>query len=139
MKNSTAIGWFLVVVAVLWLASSGHGKGVASSVSSSTSTGNAVVSQIDSVFGQYSWQAERVAMCESSDNPSAINQTTAVIVNGHAEYAQGLFQIIPSTWNTTSYRYQSPTDLNANIRAAYEIFSRDSYSWKEWQCKPYKQ
>jgi hypothetical protein len=24
----------------------------------------------------------------------------------------------------------------ANIHAAYEIFKRDGYSWREWACKP---
>ena len=124
MKNSTACFIFLGIVLVL-AATGGHGKSTVAQ-----SSGSSVVSQIDSVFGAYSSQAEAIAMCESSDNPSAVNTTTAVMINGHAEYAQGLFQIIPSTWSTTSYRYQSPLDLNANTHAAFEIFSRDGYTWR---------
>ena len=53
-------------------------------------------------------------------------------------HASGVFQILyPSTWDGTSYAAQSPFDYNANIHAAFEIFSRDGYSWREWECKPY--
>jgi len=132
VKNSTACFVFVAIVLIALAAGGGHKTRSAVGQSS----GSAVVSQIDSVFGGYSSQAEQIALCESSDNPSAVNTTTAVMINGHAEYAQGLFQIIPSTWDTTSYRDQSPMDMNANIHAAHEIFVRDGYSWREWQCQP---
>ncbi len=79
------------------------------------------------VFGQYGSQAVRVAMCESSLNPNAYNGILG---------AAGLFQIIPSTFASTSYAGGSVYDPATNIRAAYEIFARDGYSWSEWACKP---
>lgn len=91
-----------------------------------------VVAIIDSVFGSYSDAAIAVARCESSLNPSAVNPTP--IAGSHAT---GLFQILyPSTWDTTSQAGNSPYDAQANALAAYEIFSRDGYSWREWQCQP---
>ncbi|MGH2485937.1 MAG: hypothetical protein ACRDHE_07995 [Ktedonobacterales bacterium] len=74
-----------------------------------------------------------MSRCESGYDPNAVNPYA--IGNSHAS---GVFQILfPSTWDGTSYASQSPFDYNANIHAAYEIFSRDGYSWREWACKPY--
>jgi hypothetical protein len=50
--------------------------------------------------------------------------------------ASGLFQFLRSTWAGTSYRYASPFNADANIRAAHEVFVRDGYSWREWVCQP---
>lgn len=92
----------------------------------------AVANEIKAVFGSYSGGAINVATCESGLDPNARNTTP--IGNSHAE---GVFQILyPSTWNGTSYRNSSPYDFVANIHAAYEIFKRDGYSWREWACKP---
>ncbi len=93
----------------------------------------AVISMIEATFGStYSDGALAVARCESGYNANAVNPTP--IGNSHAS---GVFQILyPSTWNTTSYKNKSPFDAQANISAAYEIFSRDGFSWREWQCKP---
>ncbi|WP_040441873.1 LysM peptidoglycan-binding domain-containing protein [Ktedonobacter racemifer] len=87
---------------------------------------------IDQVFGAYAPGAKHVAMCESSMNPNATNPYA---IGG--SHAAGLFQILyPSTWNTTSQASQSPYNAQANIKAAYEIFQRDGYSWREWVCQP---
>jgi hypothetical protein len=92
----------------------------------------AVANEIKAVFGSYSAGALNVATCESGLDPNARNVTP--IGNSHAE---GVFQILyPSTWNGTSYHNSSPYDFVANIHAAYEIFKRDGYSWREWACKP---
>jgi hypothetical protein len=92
----------------------------------------AVANEIKAVFGSYSAGAINVATCESGLNPNARNTTP--IGSSHAE---GVFQILyPSTWSTTSYRNDSPYNYAANIRAAYEIFKRDGYSWREWSCQP---
>lgn len=81
------------------------------------------------MFGPYSSAAKAIAMAESSMNPQAYN---AISVDG--SHAEGLFQILyPSTWNTTRQASQSPYDAKANIAAAYEIFLRDGYSWREWE------
>jgi hypothetical protein len=91
-----------------------------------------VVSIIQSVFGPYADAAVAVARCESGLNPSAVNPTP---IGG--SHATGLFQILyPSTWSTTSQAGNSPYDAQANTRAAYDIFKRDGYSWREWACKP---
>lgn len=82
---------------------------------------------IHQVFGPYGDGAVRVAMCESSMNPNAYNGILG---------AAGLFQIIPSTFASTSYAGQSVYDPVVNIKAAYEIFVRDGYSWREWACQP---
>ncbi|WIG59445.1 MAG: hypothetical protein OJF49_002192 [Ktedonobacterales bacterium] len=93
----------------------------------------AVVNEIVAVFGSYSQGALNIARCESGYDPNARNSYP--IGNSHAE---GVFQILyPSTWNTTSYASYSPYDYVANIHAAYQIFKRDGYSWREWECKPY--
>jgi hypothetical protein len=84
------------------------------------------------VFGSYSQGALAISKCESGYDPNAWNSYP--ILNSHAS---GVFQILyPSTWNTTSYASQSPFNADANIHAAYQIFKRDGYSWREWQCKP---
>ena len=87
---------------------------------------------IHQVFGAYANQAMNIAMCESSMNPAATN--SYAIGNSHAA---GLFQILyPSTWYGTSESGLSPYDATANTKAAHEIFVRDGYSWREWQCRP---
>jgi LysM repeat protein len=87
---------------------------------------------ISRVFGSYAWQAQQVAMCESSLNPNATNPI--YVGNSHAA---GVFQILyPSTWSSTSEATSSPYNAVANIQAAHEIFVRDGYSWREWVCQP---
>jgi hypothetical protein len=93
----------------------------------------AIINEIQAIFGQYANGALNIARCESGFNPGATNPYA--VGNSHAE---GVFQILyPSTWNTTSYAGQNPYNYDANIHAAWEIFSRDGYSWREWECKPY--
>jgi hypothetical protein len=91
-----------------------------------------VKDEIVAVFGSsYSTGALNIAKCESGYDPNAYN--TIAIMGSHAA---GVFQILyPSTWKGTSYRNESPYNYKANIRAAYEIFTRDGYSWREWACK----
>lgn len=94
----------------------------------------AVINDIIAVFGDsYAQGALNIARCESGYDPNARNSYP--IGNSHAS---GVFQILyPSTWDSTSYAAYSPFDYDKNIHAAYEIFRRDGYSWREWQCKPY--
>jgi hypothetical protein len=92
----------------------------------------AIINEINSVFGAYSQGAISVARCESGLNPNAYNPYA--IGNSHAE---GVFQILyPNTWDTTAYANYSPYDANFNIHAAYQIFARDGNSWREWACQP---
>lgn len=91
-----------------------------------------IIDTIKTVFGPYSTGALNIARCESGYDPNAYNSYP--VAGSHAE---GVFQILyPSTWSGTSYARYSPYDYNANIRAAYEIFHNDGYSWREWECKP---
>jgi hypothetical protein len=96
---------------------------LASNVSSGT-----ITSQVQQVFGPYAGQALQIINAESSMNPNAYN---SISVGG--SHAEGLFQILyPSTWNTTSQAANNPYNATANIKAAYEIFQRDGFSWREW-------
>lgn len=93
----------------------------------------AVINDIVAVFGQYANGAINVARCESGFDPNAWNPYA--IAGSHAS---GVFQILyPSTWSTTSWSGSSPYNYDANIHAAYQIFSRDGYSWREWSCGIY--
>jgi hypothetical protein len=99
--------------------------------SAPVTSGGSVQSMIESVFGPYAGQALSVARCESGYNPGAYN---GISVGG--SHAEGVFQILyPSTWDGTSYSGYSPYDAWANIHAAYQIFSRDGFSWREWVCR----
>ncbi|HEX8732591.1 MAG TPA: hypothetical protein VF725_11100 [Ktedonobacterales bacterium] len=92
----------------------------------------AVINNIVAVFGSYAPGALAVSKCESGYDPNAWNSYP--ILGSHAS---GVFQILyPSTWDSTSYASYSPFNADANIRAAYQIFKRDGYSWREWQCQP---
>lgn len=68
-----------------------------------------------------SW-AERVAMCESGDNPYARNP----------DGAAGLFQFMPSTWAGTPWAGSSVFDPVANARAAAWLYARRGPS--AWSC-----
>jgi hypothetical protein len=92
----------------------------------------AIIDKITAVFGSYAPGAINIARCESDFDPNSWN---SIAIGG--SHASGVFQILyPSTWNGTSYARYSPYDADANIHAAYEIFVRDGYSWREWACKP---
>jgi hypothetical protein len=92
----------------------------------------AVINDIQAVFGGYSPGAIAVATCESGLDPNAWNGIS--ILGSHAE---GIFQILyPSTWDNTSYAGYSPYNYDANIHAAYQIFARDNHTWREWECQP---
>jgi hypothetical protein len=65
-------------------------------------------------------------MCESSLQPWRRGAAGEI----------GLFQIMPRTWRGTRMRNQSRANPMANITGAWEIFSRDGYSWRQWTCKP---
>lgn len=110
--------------------------------SSGSATGNiaptksaandAISLQIGKTFGAYYQQANMIVKAESSGNSNAYN---SISIGG--SHAEGLFQILyPSTWNTTSQAKNSPYDYKANIQAAFEIFQRDGYSWREWETAP---
>jgi hypothetical protein len=110
-----------------------HAKSSGSNSAPSTPaySGGSVESMIESVFGSYAGEALSVARCESGYNPGAYSPIW--VGNSHAE---GVFQILyPSTWDGTFYSGYSPYNAWANIHAAYQIFARDGYSWREWVCR----
>ena len=93
---------------------------------------SAVAAMINRVFGPYSPGAIHVAICESGLNPNAYNP-----ISFGDSHAVGVFQILyPSTWMRTPEAASSPYDAMANVLAAYSIFARDGYSWREWTCRP---
>ena len=110
----------------------GRGAANSSGNSAPAQPSGGVTGMIYQVFGPYGSAAARVAMCESSLNPGAYNP---ISIGG--SHAAGLFQILyPSTWSGTSQAGSSPYNSWSNIVAAHEIFVRDGYSWREWQCQP---
>lgn len=86
-----------------------------------------VINEIRAVFGPYAGQALAVARCESGYNAYAVNRSSD---------AEGVFQFLRSTWVGTSYAGYSRFNASANIHAAYQVFSRDGHSWREWSCQP---
>lgn len=66
--------------------------------------------------------AERVAMCESTDNPDAHN----------SDGAAGLFQFMPTTWASSPYAADSVYDPVANARAAAWLYRRSGPG--AWSC-----
>ncbi len=87
--------------------------------------GSSVATIISQVFGSYAATATAIARCESGLNPGVTNPYSG---------AAGVFQIMPGTWVGTSWAGYSPYNAWANINAAYQIFVRDGYSWREWVC-----
>ncbi len=88
-----------------------------------------VRSTITQVFGTYAGEALQVAQCESGLNPDAANPSGAT----------GLFQIMPATWNGTSfqpYTWAKATNAGLNTQVAFSLFSKDGYQWRQWGCKP---
>jgi soluble lytic murein transglycosylase-like protein len=75
-------------------------------------------------YGQSPAEMIRVARCESSLNPRAVNRSSG---------ASGLFQFLPSTWRTTPYASSSIFDATANANAAAWMWSVGRR--REWACK----
>lgn len=75
-------------------------------------------------------EMRRVAFCESRMNPAAVGRIPV-----GRERAQGLMQILPSTFARTPYRGLDPFDPAVNALAAAWIVSRDR-GWRQWACKP---
>jgi hypothetical protein len=73
---------------------------------------------------QYVDWAERIAFCESTYNPNAVNAASG---------AQGLFQFLPTTWQGTPYASASPFDPRANAQAAAWLLQ--TYGPSQWECQ----
>jgi hypothetical protein len=80
---------------------------------------------ITQIFGADASKALRVATCESTLNPYAVNRSSD---------AEGVFQFLASTWRGTPYAGYSRFNAWANISAAHWVYVRDGHSWREWQC-----
>ena len=106
-----------------------------------TST-QAIREDIMRVFGaQYGPGAIRIAVCESGLNTNAWNPIMVYWNSVPIGHASGIFQIVSATWSLTPYAAQSVYDPAANIRAAYWLFARDGYTWRQswstWACAGY--
>ncbi len=93
-----------------------------------TNTGsNDIVSIIYAAADRYGQPREdmlRVARCESNLNPRARNASSG---------ASGLFQFLPSTWQTTPYRDQDIFDPWASANAAGWMWANGRRN--EWSCQ----
>lgn len=83
---------------------------------------------IDSAFaplgpGALVW-AHRVAFCESTLNPNAVNAGSG---------ASGLFQFMPATWASSPFASASPFDPALNARAAAWLYQK--YGPGQWDCQ----
>lgn len=130
-QTTLLIVFLIVIVAVLYWTGALNGIHPTLPQNITGPANNATPAQlITSQFGQYAPAAMKIANCESSMNPQAVNTQPVA-----GSYATGLFQILyPSTWNTTSYASQDPKNAATNTAAAWEIFKRDGYNWHEWEC-----
>jgi soluble lytic murein transglycosylase-like protein len=75
-------------------------------------------------YGQSREDMLRVARCESVLDPNAVNASSN---------ASGLFQFLPSTWETTPYADQDIFDPVANAEAAAWMW--DNGRRNEWVCQ----
>lgn len=75
-------------------------------------------------YGQPREDMLRVATCESNLDPTAVNQSSQ---------ASGLFQFLPSTWETTPYADQDIFDPVANANAAGWMWENGRRN--EWVCQ----
>ncbi|HEX6220018.1 MAG TPA: transglycosylase SLT domain-containing protein [Acidimicrobiia bacterium] len=79
-------------------------------------------------------EALRIIDCESNGDPNSVNPYSG---------ASGLFQFLPSTWETTApkagFGGASPFDPEANIGSAAWLANRYDalgyYYWHPWNCK----
>ncbi len=75
-------------------------------------------------YGQPREDMLRVAQCESALDPNAVNPYSGT---------SGLFQFMPSTWQTTPYADQNIFDATANANAAAWMWSVGRRG--EWACQ----
>lgn len=94
------------------------------------------VEQWRSLVAAY-WPAElvdealSVIDCESNGDPDAVNSSSG---------ASGLFQFLPSTWESASpqagWDGADVFDPEANVATAYWLYSQFEEPWQQWNCKP---
>ncbi len=123
MRYGVGLLAVIIMLSVALIAGRSHAASQACSASCQRAV--AVKRMIRTTFGRYAPHALRVAACESGFDPAAYNPYSG---------AMGVFQFMPATWRGTPFAHHNPFDASANIRAAYYVFVRDGYSWREWYC-----
>jgi hypothetical protein len=76
-------------------------------------------------------EALAVIACESKGDPAAVNPSSS---------ASGLFQFLPSTWDTASasagWDGADVLDPEANIAVARWLYDAYAEPWHQWNCRP---
>lgn len=89
-----------------------------------------ITDEINQVFGNYAPTALKLLSCENNSlNPQAINDNMKW---GGVGKDWGVFQINDKWQGVSNVAFL--TDYHINIRMAWNIFSRDGYSFKMWTC-----
>jgi hypothetical protein len=119
------VGLLMLTVVFGGMLMAGHSQAASHTCTSACQSAANVKQMIRTTFGRYAPHALRVAACESGYNPAAYNPYSG---------AMGVFQFMPYTWSRTPFARSNPFEASANIHAAYYVFVRDGYSWREWYC-----
>jgi len=82
-----------------------------------------IIRQVSEEEEFYDYDLTRLAKCESTFNPNAVNRISN---------ASGLFQYLPSTWKTTPYADQDIFNPEAQVLATIWMFRQGRY--REWEC-----
>jgi len=112
----------------LMLAAAAEERDVAPAVAAAAQQPQSIQDIIRDAFrplgDQYVDWAEKIAFCESTYDPNAVNPYSG---------AQGLFQFLPTTWQGTPFASASPFDPRANAQAAAWLLQ--AYGPSQWECQ----
>ncbi len=126
--NLIRVGQVLIIPGGTVAAAAASAPAPALTASAPATGGNSnVVNIITAAANRYGQSSEamiRVARCESSLNPNAVNRSSG---------ASGLFQFMPGTWRTTPYANANIFNAESNANAAAWMWSVGRRN--EWVCQ----